>query len=201
MEYPETISFYRRKLPHWTVKGRSYFLTIRLKNSIPKQKLEELKIKTRKLREEPPDANGGNNYFLENYISHLDSILDNSKNDLFLKDPKVAKLAIDSLLWMEENYKWKMIAVVIMPNHAHILTSGESAIKPFNSAFSNFKGFTAREANKLLSRNGAFWSPETFDHWCRNPFEEERIKKYIIDNPVKAGLAEKYSDWPWMIIK
>jgi len=200
MEYPETISFYRRKLPHWTVKGRCYFLTIRLKNSIPSQKLEELKAKTRKLRE-ASNVPDGNNGFLETYISHLDSILDNSKNDLFLQNPDVAKLIIDSLLWIEENYKWKMIAVAIMPNHVHILTSGESAIKAFSPAFSNFKGFTAREANKLLSRNGAFWSPETFDHWCRNPFEEDRIKKYIIENPVKAGLVEKYSDWPWMIIK
>ena len=123
------------------------------------------------------------------------------KNDLFLENPKVAKLIIDSLVWVEKNYKWKIIVAVIMPNHVHFLTSGECAVKPFNLAFSNFKGFTAREANKILSRNGTFWAPETFDHWCRSPFEEDRIKKYIIDNPVKAGLVEKHSDWPWLIIK
>jgi putative transposase len=200
MEFPETISFYRRKLPHWTVKGRSYFLTIRLKNSIPKQKLEELNAKAIRLKEESDKSERAND-FLETYIFHIDSILDNSKDDLFLQNPKVAKLMIDSLAWTENNCKWKIIATTIMPNHVHILTSGENAIKPFNLAFSIFKGFTAREANKLLSRKGAFWSPETFDHWCRTPFEEERIKKYILENPVKAGLAGKHDDWPWMIIK
>ncbi|HBC85570.1 MAG TPA: hypothetical protein DCZ94_01315 [Lentisphaeria bacterium] len=200
MEYPETISFYRRKLPHWTVRGRSFFLTIRLKNSIPRQELEELKNKTLKLKEES-NKPGASNNFLETYICHLDSILDNSKDNLFLQDPKVAKLIIDSLLWIETNYTWKILSAVVMPNHLHILTAGEQATKSFNKVFSIFKGYTAREANIILSRKGAFWAPETFDHWCRTPFEEERIKKYIIDNPVKARLAGKSSDWPWMIIK
>jgi hypothetical protein len=116
MERTETISFYRRKLPHWTVKGRCYFLTIRLKNSIPRQKLEELKAKTQRLKEESNEP-GGNNNFLETYIFHIDSILDNSKNDLFLENPKVAKLVIDSLVWhasfsILHFYLWKSMEII-----------------------------------------------------------------------------------------
>ena len=52
----------------------------------------------------------------------------------------------------------------------------------------NLKGFTAREANKLLARTGQrFWQDESFDHWARDRGELFRIIQYIENNPVKAG--------------
>jgi len=33
---PQTTSFRRRNLPHWRVAGRPYFVTFRLKGSLPK---------------------------------------------------------------------------------------------------------------------------------------------------------------------
>jgi putative transposase len=34
----------------------------------------------------------------------------------------------------------------------------------------SLKGYTAREANKLLSRTGEpFWQKESYDHWVRKP--------------------------------
>jgi hypothetical protein len=60
------------------------------------------------------------------------------------------------------------------------------------------KGFTAREANKLLGRTGQpFWQAESYDHWVRDPAEAERIRAYIESNPVKAGLVARAEDYPW----
>jgi len=43
------------------------------------------------------------------------------------------------------------------------------------------KGYTAREANLMLGRTGgAFWQPESCDHWVR-----------IENNPVAVGLAAR----------
>ncbi len=60
------------------------------------------------------------------------------------------------------------------------------------------KGYTAREANKLLNRSGQqFWQRESYDHAARDRREAERIRRYIEDNPVKAGLAASAEDYPW----
>jgi putative transposase len=60
------------------------------------------------------------------------------------------------------------------------------------------KGFTAREANKLLGRTGEpFWRRESYDRWVRDESEWNRIARYIERNPVKAGLVAQIEDYPW----
>jgi len=42
-----------------------------------------------------------------------------------------------------------------------------------------------------LGRTGEpFWQKESYDHWVRNQAEFLRIKAYIENNPVKAGLSD-----------
>ena len=57
------------------------------------------------------------------------------------------------------------------------------------------KGSTARECNKLLNRSGKFWQHESYDHVVRDDKELKRIVKYVLNNPVKAGLCKKWDDW------
>jgi len=60
------------------------------------------------------------------------------------------------------------------------------------------KGYTAREANRILGRTGQhFWQEESFDHWSRDEDEFFRIIAYIENNPVKAGLVTRPEDWQW----
>ena len=59
------------------------------------------------------------------------------------------------------------------------------------------KGYTAREANRLLGRTGQpFWQAESYDHAVRDDRESDRIKAYIED-PVKAGLVANVEDYLW----
>ena len=59
------------------------------------------------------------------------------------------------------------------------------------------KGSTARECNKVLNRSGKFWQQESYDHVVRDNKELKRIVKYLLNNPVKAGLCERWEDWKW----
>jgi hypothetical protein len=61
----------------------------------------------------------------------------------------------------------------------------------------SIKLYTARRANPILDREGDFWYHENYDHMVRNPAESERIRAYILNNPVKAGLAKNWQEWPW----
>lgn len=59
------------------------------------------------------------------------------------------------------------------------------------------KGYTAGRANRLLGRTGSFWQHESYDHYARDGAELERIVAYVVGNPVKAKMVEKWEDWPW----
>jgi putative DNA methylase len=66
-----------------------------------------------------------------------------------------------------------------------------------SSFMRSLKGFTAREINKTLGLSGALWQKESYDHWVRNEDEFDKIRRYIENNPVKAGLVSKPEDFPW----
>ncbi|MCX6636806.1 MAG: hypothetical protein NT090_17245 [Acidobacteria bacterium] len=58
--------------------------------------------------------------------------------------------------------------------------------------------YTAREANRLPARPGQpFWQAESFDRWVRNAQELERIRIYIENNPVSAGLVAQPEEYRW----
>ncbi len=59
------------------------------------------------------------------------------------------------------------------------------------------KRYTAREANKVFRRVGPFWSEDYFDTYMRNTEQELRTRRYVENNPVKAGLVREPGDWPW----
>lgn len=61
----------------------------------------------------------------------------------------------------------------------------------------HLKGNTARRASQLLGRTGHFWQRESYDHYARDGRELERIVVYVLDNPVKAGLAASREGWRW----
>ncbi|MBM4165972.1 MAG: hypothetical protein FJ218_03515 [Ignavibacteria bacterium] len=63
------------------------------------------------------------------------------------------------------------------------------------------KGSTAREANKILNRTGAFWQHESYDHIVRDEKELFRIVEYVLNNPVKAGLVSERNEWKWSYVK
>jgi len=79
-----------------------------------------------------------------------------------------------------------------MPNHVHvILRLPEDA--ELGKILHSWKSFTAKEANHVLGRTGPFWQREYYDHLVRDG-KLERFIRYVVQNPVKAGLH----DWPWV---
>lgn len=85
-----------------------------------------------------------------------------------------------------------------MPDHVHLLlrnVAGKNHL--LNEHLGILKGCTAREANRILRRNGNLWMDENFDHWCRTDEKVKTAAEYIRQNPVKAGLVSRPEDWPW----
>jgi len=59
-----------------------------------------------------------------------------------------------------------------------------------------------REAGSAAARErrrpaGEFWQREYLDRYVRNAEHYASVLAYIEENPVKAGLANIKTDWPW----
>jgi putative transposase len=65
----------------------------------------------------------------------------------------------------------------------------------------SLKRHTARQANLLLGQEGMFWQHENYDHFVRDDAELGRIIRYVLHNPVKAGLADDWKNWKWSFCK
>ena len=90
---------------------------------------------------------------------------------------------------------YQLAAFVLMANHVHVLLQ---PLLPPSRLLKSLKGYTAREANRLLGGTGEpFWQRESNDHCVRNEAEWTRIVGYIESNPVKAGIVRRPEEYRW----
>ena len=171
-------NYYRRNLPHWHPSGVSIFLTWRLDGSLPLDVIEKLTVMRRRLRDRTRKVLQEDRLVeYKKLFARVDTILDRaSSGPLWLGDKRIAELVQDAL-------------VLLRPKSHEISIS---------TITKNLKGYSSREANRLLKHTGQrFWQDESFDHWSRNASEFARIVKYIENNPVKAGLVREPEQWEW----
>ncbi len=174
---------YRRRLPHIIQSGWASFS--RGGCTIP------FRLETRFATEREDSPGNGRRF------AKVDRYLDAAAvGPTWLRDEAVAE-CVDSAIreGAVSLNRYILHDYVVMPNHVHALISPKVELKTITQGL---KGFTARRANELLHRTGQpFWQSETFDHWCRSEDEFYRIKRYILHNPVRAGLVKNPEDWRW----
>ena len=59
------------------------------------------------------------------------------------------------------------------------------------------KGRSAREFNRDLGRRGAVWASGFHDRALRQDDDVRRAARYLIENPVRAGLAPCVGMYPF----
>jgi len=168
-----------RRLPHLYPQGRWLFLTWSLHGAV------------RPYRFPPPHKASASQAFV-----WLDRQLDMARaGPMFLRQDAIANLVVESLHRGAEHGDYELASFVVMANHVHVLLLPKV---PPSRLLKSLKGCTAREANRLLGRTGEpFWQRETYDHWVRDGREWERIKFYIENNPVKAGVVSRAEEYRW----
>lgn len=207
--------FYERRLPHIQPVDATLFVTFRLAGSIPKvilaQLHEDLRARQRLLDLISDQVLRQAKHYEEQRRSfgRYDAYLDGATNEPYwLSNPQIAQLLVDALHHRDGNV-YDLHAFTIMSNHAHVVFKPlDRAVKgqpvtpwPLQTIMHSLKLYTARRGNGILGRTGQFWEHESYDHVVRSQEEWERIVKYVLNNPVKAGLCETWEDWPWSYCK
>lgn len=187
----------RGRLPHWEADDGIYFVTFRLADSLPQHILKQLsqeRIETeRVLAELDRDLRAEEKRRIDWLLSEkVDAYLDKNYGSCELRNPVFAKIVADSLRHFDGD-RYHLYAWCVMPNHVH------TVVKPIRNhkleeVLHSLKSYTAHEINKAIGRDGEFWQREYYDHLVRSESDLDRVVRYTILNPEKAGLQ----NWPWV---
>ena len=170
-----------KHLPHFDSPGSQQYLTYRLADSLPAERRGEWEALM------AIEDNLEKQRKLEHY-------LDLSHGACHLRDAHIAEL-VQRNLWHHDGVNYRLLAWVVMPNHVHALV--EVWQVPLGKILQSWKGYTAKEANKILGREGTFWEEDYFDRYIRDEEHFRNVVRYIENNPVKAGLVRMAAQWPW----
>jgi len=196
--------FYRRKLPHIQPKGVTLFVTFRLAGSLPAAVIAQLHAD---YEAEKLAANTDNGRYQaeKRYFGRFDDRLHHATGPHYLKQPALANLVADSLHYRDQRV-CRLDAFTVLSNHAHVVFApledgvnldGTPKYHKLSKIMQSFKRYTAQECNLLLGRQGTFWQAESYDHIVRDESEWRRIVRYVLYNPVKAGLVSEWQQWPY----
>ena len=174
----------RGYLPHFEGAG-ALAVTFRLSDSLPGAVLAQIESEVAEL-----GTKAG-----QERRRRVESWLDRGSGACWLRNPQIAKVVADALLFLDRR-RYDLHAWVVMPNHVHLLFT---PIAPASLAaiVHSLKSYTAKEANRLLGRTGPFWQREYFDRAIRDAEHFSDAVEYIEANPIKAGLCPRISDWPY----
>lgn len=90
----------------------------------------------------------------------------------------------------------RMLAWVLMPDHAHWLVQ----LGPEDNLgrlVNRLKSASAREANRELKRSGTLWARAFYDRALHSESDVRTVVRYIVANPLRAGLVARIGDYPF----
>jgi putative transposase len=111
------------------------------------------------------------------------------------KEPEAAMAACaaitDARLWRHAD----LLAWVLMPDHWHglIALRGE----PLSRSVQRLKCNAARRVNQTRRASGHVWASAFQDHALRKDEDILQAARYIITNPIRAGLSRRVGDYPY----
>lgn len=210
--------FYQRHLPHWQPRNAVFFVTFRLKDSLPSEMIEALKQERERetvlLLQQFTESQRAQQTKLEQqrYFDKWDAYLDKAEfGPRWLAQSDIAEIVKEALLYRDGKV-FDLHGFCIMSNHVHVVleplskpewysdlkgSECHSDLQPLHKIMQSLKRHTARQSNLVLGREGAFWQDESYDHVIRDGEEYIRIVNYILENPVKAGFVSKWNEWAW----
>ncbi len=174
----------RGRLPHWRVDDAVYFITFRLRDSLPREVARQLFLeRDHMLRACTTTSERAR---LDSAFGiRLDRELDQGYGSCVLREH--GELVANALKHFDHG-RYELHAWAVMPNHVHVMMHvglGDHVAEILHS----WKSFTAHEIDR-----GVIWQREYFDRVIRSPGEFADTASYIRANPRKAGLR----NWPWV---
>src|SRR5687767_4703273 len=113
-----------------------------------------------------------------------------------LRDEPVARMVVAQIRRTSRQFSFALLAYCVMPDHVHLLVAGRSDTSDLRRFVKRLKQSTgqlfAHHAQQPL------WQEGYYDRVLRPEEAEAMIARYIIENPVRAGLVQNARDYPYL---
>jgi putative transposase len=107
----------------------------------------------------------------------------------------IGRIAVNALRALDEEGLCQTLAFVVMPDHVHWLLELNHA-QPLTKIIKLFKGRTATQLAKQVGQSFKLWQPSFHDHAVRTDESLVEIARYVVMNPVRAGIVSRIGDYP-----
>lgn len=114
----------------------------------------------------------------------------------------VRQVVLDCCLHDSGN-KLDLRAAVVMPDQVHVIFTPlvnrmAMEIYSLSEIMNAMKVASSHKVNEVLGRRGRLWQRESFDHVVCNSQNLDAKMEYLLENPVRAGLAWHWAEYPWL---
>ena len=189
----------RHNLPHWEQSGTTCFATFRLADSLPADKLEELRdTRARWIAAHPsPLSPSDAEEYRVRFEETAERWLDAGHGECLLRAPE-ARRAVEEAVRHFDGVRYALHAFVVMPNHVHVLFTPAQDVS-LSKILHSWKSFSAKAVNGALGRAGTVWEKESWDRFIRNRRHFGRTLDYIRANPgalpIPVYVAPNILEW------
>ena len=107
---------------------------------------------------------------------------------------RVGRVLVDELRSAHVDGLVESLAWVVMPDHVHwllVLQRGS-----LSALMRRVKGRSARRINSALKCSGRVWQDGYHDRALRREEDVLSVARYIVVNPLRAGLVARVGDYP-----
>jgi REP element-mobilizing transposase RayT len=113
----------------------------------------------------------------------------------YFSDWQSGRVIVNSLRQVESLGEAKTLTFVVMPDHLHWLIELDKGT--LASVVRRMKSMSAIALNDLCNSPGRkVWQSGFYDHALRSEEDLRDISRYIVANPLRAGLVKKLGDYP-----
>ncbi|WP_434653566.1 transposase [Pseudomonas sp. R3-56] len=109
-------------------------------------------------------------------------------------DLQLGRLLVAEMRLAHEQCQVNSLAWVVMPDHLHWLVQLEQA--RLSEVMQGVKSRSTLAINRATGRKGAFWQNGFHDKAIRDNQDLRPCARYIIANPLRAGLVTRVGDYP-----
>lgn len=110
------------------------------------------------------------------------------------RDCNIARLLVNELKTAQDDGWVLSLAWVVMPDHLHWLAQLQSC--SLDELLRRVKGRSARLINIHRSDSGPVWQAGYHDRTIRQEEDLQAMARYIVANPLRAGLVKQVGDYP-----
>ncbi|MNP19873.1 Transposase IS200 like protein [compost metagenome] len=109
-------------------------------------------------------------------------------------DWRKGRLVVQELRQVQEENWADFLAWVLMPDHMHCLVQLQD--KTLAELMCRIKSRSSLAVNLAMERRGRLWQKGYHDRAVRREEDVKNLARYVVANPVRAGLVERVHDYP-----